>query len=501
MADADRLAAALRYQQELEEAQRPAFGNPNLMRQGQRMNLPARQAPGPVQDFATQAMSLDPQPDQGYGTMAAEMALGFVPGVGQAMALRDIERGRRANDPVTMGLGAASLIPVGKLISALRGRKQMGPVSELDVYQGSPHKFPPTERNPLGEFDPTKIGTGEGNQAYSYGHYLAENPGVAGEYVRMSPELNALYDQRGSLRAARKVVPQELDMAIQKAESTNKGYLYNVDLPDEQIAKMLDWDKPLSQQRAEIQKFAREADISGAIGKTKGVLKAWREGRNVGIEATGRDLHNALSYYGQQDSPAVAEALRKAGIPGIKYLDEGSRVGGKGTRNFVVFPGGEKMLNILERQGMGVRSTAKDLPILYHGSYETRKKTIPDPGRAVETKGASFLSTSEDVAQTFTLPREYGEQVFFNEAGRELRPGKVTALKADVKNPKTLTGPDAQKFIDDTTYQGQVIEAAKKAGHDSVIAKDVLEGIGERYKNDVWAVFNQAQMSFAKRKK
>ena len=127
MTEQERLLAALEYQ----EAQRPALMNPNLMRQGQRMNLPARQAPGPMAEFVTQAMSLDPQPDQGLGTVGAEMGLSLFPGVGQAMGLRDVERGRRANDPVMMGLGAASLIPVGKLINALRGGKQMGPVSEM----------------------------------------------------------------------------------------------------------------------------------------------------------------------------------------------------------------------------------------------------------------------------------------------------------------------------------------------------------------------------------
>ena len=49
-------------------------------------------------------------------------------------------------------------------------------------------------------------------------------------------------------------------------------------------------------------------------------------------------------------SKIISEAMAKEKIPGIKYLDQGSRVGGKGTSNFVVFPGGEKMLNILERQ-------------------------------------------------------------------------------------------------------------------------------------------------------
>lgn len=43
------------------------------------------------------------------------------------------------------------------------------------AYHGSPHNFPPTPRNPHGEFDASKIGTGEGAQAYGVGAaYLAE---------------------------------------------------------------------------------------------------------------------------------------------------------------------------------------------------------------------------------------------------------------------------------------------------------------------------------------
>lgn len=129
MAD-ERLVAAL-LQQELDAAQRPATMNPNLAAQGRRMNLPARQAPGPFSEFATQATSLDPQPDQGYGTMAAEMALGFVPGVGQAMAARDIERARRDEDPLGMGMAATSFVPFGKLIGALRGGKQLNAVNTI----------------------------------------------------------------------------------------------------------------------------------------------------------------------------------------------------------------------------------------------------------------------------------------------------------------------------------------------------------------------------------
>jgi hypothetical protein len=45
--------------------------------------------------------------------------------------------------------------------------------------------------------------------------------------------------------------------------------------------------------------------------------------------------------------------MRQAGIPGIKYLDGGSRNAGQGSSNFVVFDDG--LLKILERNGQPLR--------------------------------------------------------------------------------------------------------------------------------------------------
>jgi hypothetical protein len=50
-------------------------------------------------------------------------------------------------------------------------------------------------------------------------------------------------------------------------------------------------------------------------------------------------------------SPLASEVMKRMGIPGIRYLDAGSRgQGGSGTRNFVVFPGEEKKVKILKRE-------------------------------------------------------------------------------------------------------------------------------------------------------
>jgi|TARA_R110002110_G_scaffold344363_5_gene554337 hypothetical protein len=130
----------------------------------------------------------------------------------------------------------------------------------------------------------------------------------------------------------------------------------------------------------------------------------------------------------------------------------------------------------------------------YHGSPSGRR-VLPDPELAVETKGASFLASNKDVADTFTIPREYGEQVF------GAREGKVTALDVSLRRPYVMKGDEAERFIEDTAFQGKVIAQAKSAGYDGAIAKDVMEGVGERYRGDVYAIFNRSGMKFPPRKR
>jgi hypothetical protein len=41
--------------------------------------------------------------------------------------------------------------------------------------------------------------------------------------------------------------------------------------------------------------------------------------------------------------------LLEQGVPGIRYLDGGSRRAGQGTRNYVMFPGTEDQIRILRK--------------------------------------------------------------------------------------------------------------------------------------------------------
>src|SRR5690606_30143747 len=53
----------------------------------------------------------------------------------------------------------------------------------------------------------------------------------------------------------------------------------------------------------------------------------------------------------------MEDVLRKAGIPGIKYLDQGSRDAGEGTRNYVVFD--DSLIEIVAKDGKPVSNQEK----------------------------------------------------------------------------------------------------------------------------------------------
>jgi hypothetical protein len=65
-----------------------------------------------------------------------------------------------------------------------------------------------------------------------------------------------------------------------------------------------------------------------------------------------KDPMKAPASFGQEllQKPEVVAQLRDAGIPGIRYLDQGSRTGGQGTHNYVVFD--DKLIDIVKKYGL-----------------------------------------------------------------------------------------------------------------------------------------------------
>jgi hypothetical protein len=313
--------------------------------------------------------SLDQPQDSDAVDMALEMGGSLVPGVGPALAARDFERARRADDKAGMAMAAASAIPVNRLIGALKGFDPV--MREIDVYHGSPHRFE--------EFDASKIGTGEGAQAYGHGIYLAEKPSTAEIYrralaedvisvdgrriaakrtpeARNDPEtiaVDAIVSAHGGQyedpfskaieRLGGKYGPRNenyakaMELAREWRGKGGKveigGNLYTADLPDEMVDRMLDWDASIKSQPENIRNALQPLLDKHGIAKTADI--------GTLISAMGRDMPQSM----------VSEKLRNIGIPGIRYLDAGSRgQGGTGTRNFVVFPGEEKKVKILKRE-------------------------------------------------------------------------------------------------------------------------------------------------------
>lgn len=241
---------------------------------------------------------------------------------------------------------AASAISIA---NAARETPSFGSLNApIRAYHGSPYDFD--------KFDLGKINTGEGAQSYGHGLYFAENPKVAEEYrknvtgsalvaprrsflgqelVSGTPQYHAatLLETMGkTLPGVRKEVQgwianakpgediahyQAVLETLNRAESKRdfktlprQGRMYEVNL-NAPADRFLDWDRPLTQQAAPVREAAT------AIMKKK---SPWLDELP---DMGGSDLYHMPGYVGRVGN---TETWRDAGIPGIKYLDQGSRL-------------------------------------------------------------------------------------------------------------------------------------------------------------------------------
>lgn len=250
--------------------------------------------------------------------------------------------GNPRDSPIVNGFGTADLGVLGSLFGTIK------------AYHGSPHTFD--------KFSMSKIGTGEGAQAYGHGLYFAESPGVAQAYrdtlsapvtkridsQSMDPQDIAIafyrrLGKRGAALHAEKMAandPANKDAYLKAAEiirsgdpyaGASPGNLYEVELaPNKE--DLLDWDKPLSEQGEAVRNALSKAEYSGEPHQ----FPDDRRGEALYTDA-GLIAMRMPGYEGMNMHQAAAAYLRKLGIPGIKYLDQGSRSGGEGTHNFVMF--------------------------------------------------------------------------------------------------------------------------------------------------------------------
>jgi hypothetical protein len=205
----------------------------------------------------------------------------------------------------------------------------------IRAYHGSPHSFD--------RFDLSKIGTGEGAQTYGHGLYFAEREPVARGYRDVlasrptglsDPGYDVaqywLKESGGNSDAALKAY---LDYAGPHADTTVASYLkkppghmYEVDIHADPKA-FLQYEKQLREHPPQVQEALR------SIPWGEPYLKS---------SFTGGEI-KPMSAVG-------ANELREAGIPGIRYLDQGSRGAGEGTSNYAIFD--PRIIEILRKYGI-----------------------------------------------------------------------------------------------------------------------------------------------------
>jgi hypothetical protein len=270
--------------------------------------------------------------------------------------------------------------PVKSLDDLIR---RVGDAGTIRAYHGSPVP------DHFDRFDAKFINSGEGNQAFGYGHYSAQQQGVADNYRRSlsykrlrETFLNTLPQDAdgGDVMAAlptfdhrqqrflrelaendwlgfdypAQAIGQSLgrqsgfagydvsDAAHAARGQLGTGYELEIAYPE---SALLDLDAPISSQPQQIQEAL--GDFAKAPWHFSLGPDDWR-GRNAYIEMANK-MFGGASQGGQREA---SEFLAGRGVPGVRYLDGASRPGSEGTRNYVMFPGTEDSIRILRKYGM-----------------------------------------------------------------------------------------------------------------------------------------------------
>ncbi len=228
-------------------------------------------------------------------------------------------------------------------------------ITPITAYHGSPYSFD--------AFKMEAIGTGEGAQSYGHGLYFAEHPEVSGEYAKKLADrvynvdgkplpddqqslgwsiLKETRNEAGELSNEVVVTKEiadraykaheerlgagtdpdlkaEYDDLIGKKISAAEGQHYQVKLHADK-SQFLDWDNyATKEQKLAIRKTVLEKypDVNGLHAWVDEVLKS-------DYPMKGEEIYEAIGK--RLDSKqAGSDVLKDAGIPGIKYLDQGSR--------------------------------------------------------------------------------------------------------------------------------------------------------------------------------
>jgi hypothetical protein len=209
------------------------------------------------------------------------------------------------------------------------------PIPGLRLYHGSPHDFD--------RFSMSKIGTGEGAQAYGHGLYFAENEGIARSYrdnlldariPQVNEQLKELSREMGKISSGYrqwkpgfadegKALAEEYDSLLDE-RSRMKGRMYEVNV-NANPEDFLDWDKPFA-SADDLERFAARFDaVDPALRKRIEDFGYVRQQMGQPMPDGNDIIREVMGGIGSKDAARASETMREAGIPGIRYLDAGSR--------------------------------------------------------------------------------------------------------------------------------------------------------------------------------
>ena len=158
---------------------------------------------------------------------------------------------------------------------------------------------------------------------------------------------------------------QELE-ALKQGRAGPRTYEVNINADP---AKMLNWDKPLAEQPYILDVLKDRGYKPAPWPYGDRIMQEGPSGSILDLKDSGADVYKAMGrvpnpYGATYDKQMASQALFESGVPGIQYLDAGSRPGPARfgglfpppsetpTHNYVMFPGTEDMVDIVKKYGV-----------------------------------------------------------------------------------------------------------------------------------------------------
>lgn len=407
--------------------------------------------------------------------------------------------------------GAGAAAPKARFDPVVAGDSVKQIIEQQKAYHGTPHKFD--------KFSMENIGTGEGAQAFGHGLYFAGNRSVAEGYRAKlaAPEIsftnsdgvvanawmnpdpavrlagNLVYDfegdAKGALAEISKATPSMMVSGASEATrnaakeyltawasggmtfNPESGALYQVEIPND--AELIDWDAPLSAQPQAVQgKLEAAIDSLGGEISFQTVEDVLEQDPRV---ASYGEFYRALTDQLGANPAAVSKALLDAGIPGLRYLDGGSRADGDGTRNYVVFDENRIQIEDVEAQrGLPNPDIVAQVDAVQLEPHQV--SPLPDIEKGLTGPIPRVVQAAKAYANAIGLPHRRARSYVKVDTARAARVAAAyTAMRHEPNDPAVLAS--YQALADETVAQYQYVKAS------GIKIETILPGQPDPYPN------------------